>query len=307
MANFIRVPGVNPPSSRPRVDLADGILPDAGALYLVDAAHPAGGLGAGVPVNGATVPNLVGSSAADLIQSTDIDATVQIISADVKMERTPRGGFHVVPSNTVTGTRFAMVRLNGTAFDTYIKSNWEHDYYLSLWVKTTRAPVGTGTPPFLAAIAENSAGYLADIYYNTSAYTSYPTTSGDHSESFIGRSADQSLGVGSPRRLSLGVSSYMRNTGTAPNAYIPAAPSGASTVKFQAFGVGKYGSYAAVDNSFTDPGAVVFYRSYLEDLTVSGRTYAQVEAIDQALYTQDVLTEGGRYYGDTYTDPATLA
>jgi hypothetical protein len=41
-------------------------------------------------------------------------------------------------------------------------------------------------------------------------------------------------------------------------------------------------------------------------LTVSGRTYAEVDAIDHALYTREVLTPGGRYYGDTYTDPATL-
>lgn len=29
-------------------------------------------------------------------------------------------------------------------------------------------------------------------------------------------------------------------------------------------------------------------------------------AIDHALYTTHVLTAGGRYYGDTYTDPATV-
>ena len=48
------------------------------------------------------------------------------------------------------------------------------------------------------------------------------------------------------------------------------------------------------------------YRMYIEDLTVSGRTYAQVDAIDYAQFTKDVLTVGGRYYGDTYTDPTTL-
>jgi hypothetical protein len=40
--------------------------------------------------------------------------------------------------------------------------------------------------------------------------------------------------------------------------------------------------------------------------TVSGRTYEQVAAIDQALYTKEVLTAGGRYYGDTYTNPTTI-
>lgn len=50
----------------------------------------------------------------------------------------------------------------------------------------------------------------------------------------------------------------------------------------------------------------IFRRLYLEDLTVSGRTYDQVAAIDQALYTKEVLTAGGRYYGDTYTNPTTI-
>lgn len=47
-------------------------------------------------------------------------------------------------------------------------------------------------------------------------------------------------------------------------------------------------------------------RAYVEDLTVSGRTYAEVDAIDHALYTKEVLTPGSRYYGDTFTDPATI-
>lgn len=33
---------------------------------------------------------------------------------------------------------------------------------------------------------------------------------------------------------------------------------------------------------------------------------AEVDAIDHALYTSHVLTAGGRYFGDTFTDPATI-
>ena len=50
----------------------------------------------------------------------------------------------------------------------------------------------------------------------------------------------------------------------------------------------------------------ILYRTYVEDLSVSGRTYAEVDALDYALYEKHVLTADGRYYGDTYTDPATL-
>lgn len=51
--------------------------------------------------------------------------------------------------------------------------------------------------------------------------------------------------------------------------------------------------------------SVILYRAYIEDLTVSGRTYAEVDALDYALY-QAAFAAGGRYFGDTYTDPVTL-
>ena len=43
----------------------------------------------------------------------------------------------------------------------------------------------------------------------------------------------------------------------------------------------------------------------IEDLTVSGRTYAEVDALDYALY-QAAFAADGRYHGDTNTDPSTL-
>jgi hypothetical protein len=50
-------------------------------------------------------------------------------------------------------------------------------------------------------------------------------------------------------------------------------------------------------------GRRVLYRAYIEDLTVSGRTYAQVQALDYALW-QAAFAPGGRYAGDTFTPPA---
>lgn len=39
--------------------------------------------------------------------------------------------------------------------------------------------------------------------------------------------------------------------------------------------------------------------------SVSGRTAAAVGAIDQSEYVTEVLTAGGLYFGDTFSDPAT--
>ncbi len=50
--------------------------------------------------------------------------------------------------------------------------------------------------------------------------------------------------------------------------------------------------------------AFVFYSAYMENLTVSGRSWAEVHALRQA-QKASAFAEGGRYYGDTWTDPAT--
>lgn len=67
-------------------------------------------------------------------------------------------------------------------------------------------------------------------------------------------------------------------------------------------GVPSVGPFSAAVNK---GGSHILYRCYLEDLTVSGRTYEQVKAIDDALFAA-AFSSGGKFYGDTYTDPATL-
>lgn len=49
-------------------------------------------------------------------------------------------------------------------------------------------------------------------------------------------------------------------------------------------------------------GQMIFTRFYLEDLTISGRTEAEVQAIDSELFARNVLTPGGRYYGERYVE-----
>lgn len=51
--------------------------------------------------------------------------------------------------------------------------------------------------------------------------------------------------------------------------------------------------------------SAIFYRFYLEDLTLSGRTWAEVDALDARLFAS-AFAPGGRYYADTFTDPATI-
>ncbi|MCF6764112.1 hypothetical protein, partial [Pseudomonas fragi] len=50
----------------------------------------------------------------------------------------------------------------------------------------------------------------------------------------------------------------------------------------------------------------IIYRAYGEDLTVSGRNYAEVEALDYALFLE-AFAPGGKFYGDTFTSPSALS
>ncbi|MBD7153500.1 hypothetical protein HPO45_27130, partial [Klebsiella pneumoniae] len=47
----------------------------------------------------------------------------------------------------------------------------------------------------------------------------------------------------------------------------------------------------------------IFYRFYMEDLTVSGRSYATVDALDQALFDEAFYSSTGRYRNDHFSAP----
>ncbi|WP_171495393.1 hypothetical protein, partial [Acinetobacter soli] len=54
-----------------------------------------------------------------------------------------------------------------------------------------------------------------------------------------------------------------------------------------------------------DVPSLIIYRIYIEDLNASGRTFAEVKAIDDAEF-EKAFAVGGRFYGDTWSDPATI-
>lgn len=71
----------------------------------------------------------------------------------------------------------------------------------------------------------------------------------------------------------------------------------------------QWGSFGVVPSSSSPVSRMpshVVYRYYLEDLTISGRTYAQVDAIDQRLYAAKISTPGGAYFGDTPSAPGSF-
>lgn len=255
---------------------ADGIL-SAGSLALMDLSHSQG-MVSGVPANGALIPNIAYAEAAAILGggtastlSTTFVNNAQ--SVDALFERTLKLGLQGIYSqvNQTTNGRGAQLNLAAPIRD-YIIANKTHRFYISVWARRTRAAIGDQR--FMEF--GNGGSYLG--FMSRSAITS--------------KVAGPSNQIGGLNTVANRFVAMQAQAGSADTVSTPAA----------SFVFGNIGSGTALQNQCASD---IFYRAYCEDLTVSGRTYAQVEAIDQALWTA-AFAAGGRFNGDTYTEPSTF-
>lgn len=278
----------------------DDALMVAGSMFLWEPAHPVTPY-VGVPPTGAalsgatittTMPNIAQLAARNLLADpvADVDArfvrndgTNTATNLDMIVERSGKGGLHVITSQANMSTfRFAVLNLPTTLRD-YLFANLAHTFYLSAWYRITRAALA-----------------------NTGPYVSVQNNSGT-SQGFF------SIGVGGP----LGALSYSGNS-VAPsrntlgntieqlaNGWDGGNPVASANILTTLFGFGLVDS-AYGDHARNKAFSAVIYRIYMEDLTVSGRSFAAVKAADDALYAA-AFAAGGRYNGDTFTAPATFA
>lgn len=263
----------------------DAILPAAGVLFLIDGTHSLGGFGAGVPANGASIPNIAWDQAAAMIGS-GTEATLALVvtnnlqAADGAAERTPKGGLHVaMRQDTNTNNNRGFFIGSPSLISNYILAHQDHDFYLSQWSRLTRVALTGGNRK--AAIGYGGA-YSAMIEYNQA-------------------TAATPLGSRVPSPFNA-VGNHFYNVASS-------AWSGTAAINEQQAGVGAFiaGNVREGASAWNNKGSSdVFYRAFLEDLTVSGRTYAEVDELDYAIW-QSAFASTGRIYGDTFTAPATLA
>lgn len=289
----------------PRLARVDPIE-SAGSLMLIEPMHPFNPWPDGVPDNGASVPNLVAPFATAVYGSAPPDPTIAYANLDGttrgKIERSGKGGIHGIISQAdariaESPGQWPYLRLNlDTAFRAWQYNNPDNDLYLSIWGRITRAM---------------RSGTVGGTYTNGASRIAHVATANSNLRVPMGQYAED----GGAKMYDLGrrVVSEL----TADPAFGNAASSGWSTgpnsttqTLTELVTIGGTGA-----NNTVKTGVItalsrwpswVIYRVYLEDLTVSERTYAEVDALDYALYTKHVLTAGGRYYGDTFTDPATI-
>lgn len=255
-------------------------LESSGSLLLIDPTHPAGAWAAGAPLDGAVLPNLLEERAAALTGVTDQSLTAVRGAGwngtDGKLERSARGGLHGILSHTTaTADTDFYVRANSVA--QYLLNNSGHAFYFSTWVHKTRARAAGSYAVFpeIASFASMSA----------------PTSN------YLFRLSEGTATAGTPAALKANPAAW---TGSSK-------PTAAADTAQNFLLLGATGGMNSYSTNVTRLHSLIVYRVYLEDLTVSGRTFSEVSALDDALFTREVLTAGGRYYGDTYTDPATIA
>lgn len=279
-------------TTAPRLATVDP-MESAGSLLLIDYAHPKNTLDEGVPEGGAAIPNLMAGNLATLSgESGDaLDGTFHI-GGDIdngtlgKVERSGKGGIHVIVSqaNALASGDGVAVQAPEALY-AYLAANPSHHYYISAWDRLTRADKKTGsTSAYLYSSGSNTTAGLVNVYA-VNAFTPGGWLQVTAPGNVVGR-----------RRTAIAVTGFVANLGhTAQRSGFPLWGAPANTMNAQ-----------LLSTRNKNWPSFIAYRLYVEDLTVSGRTHTEVDALDQALYHKHVLTPGGRYHGDTFTDPATI-
>ncbi|MDB5690280.1 MAG: hypothetical protein JWL91_2156 [Sphingomonas bacterium] len=288
----IAIPSLmDPDPDLPWADDDDPLLVP-GSMFLIDFDHSSAPV-AGVPGNGALLPNIAWKRLKDLLGAGDASTLAMpftdhhVEGTDAKYERSGKGGLHRLYSqvNNTTPAR-------GSYFDlpaplkAYLFANLNHSFYFSDWSRPTRMPA-TGGAILMSVLSNNysSNNYLAKLE------DSNPSPSSG--AAFLGSDISPATNMVAPRFRAVGAAAW---TGTLPAD--AAKPSGMIAL------AGNDGPWAS--QFANKAGSAVLYRVYLEDLTVSGRTFAKVRDIDKALYTA-AMAAGGRFAGDTFTNPASFA
>lgn len=288
--------------------LRDDARLTAGSLVLIDPAHPADPWAAGTPADADTVPNIAWKEAAAVIGSGTQSSLKGLVTKPSQftgsvgtLERSGKGGLHVIMSASGSyGTGKGIGVRPPLGVSDWIVAHPTHSYYLSVWQKVTRFTNGSET---VAGISLNSTPSAesnslvciggGDTYNQPSGGTRIGYR---RSRAEWRPSGDAGLNppFADPVFANIAVTQY---SGT-PN--ITGSTAQAMMKMFSA------GACQPFNTNTSGQGwrSAVLWSAYLEDLTVSGRSYATVDGLDFAEYTKQCLTTGGRYYGDTYTTPA---
>lgn len=257
-----------------------------GSLILLEPARD--GI-AGIP---ASLNNYAYDSALELVgQSIDkISLQNNLASAGGIAERTTKGGLHgIVPQNlTSANPRISLSALLPAALEAYFFNHLDHSYYLSL--------MGVVTRNVSASFSANDI-VLSGIYSGTQgSVNTQQTPLVYQNKSTLNVTGGSTTATGLLGR-SFSTAQPAFCVDAAMSSLVLTAKTSNDSIKTDLFCIGQPSSgYLGGIPSW------VFYSLYIEDLTVSGNTYAQANALSQAVYASR-FADGGIYANDSWSTP----
>lgn len=269
----------------------------SGSLMLVDFSSPYGyDGGSTIPTTNTVVNNILWETASAIIGSgnkASLSAIVQqsnFNSNEGIVEFSTKKGLHVIVSQVNSVQNHAFVLSLPSPIKQYILSNANHKYYVSIWSRRTRAA--------LSVVGNTATNYAITVLGNNSQTTSNHLSVFTALEIYPTAASGKRLGVRETSANSVGYN--FKNI--AVNGYTGTQPSLAN-FDSAIFKAGSFSAFSAFEQNRS--ASDIFYSFYMEDLTVSGRNYADVDSIDKSEY-DSATSVGGRFYGDTFTNPSTL-
>lgn len=213
--------------------------------------------------------------------------------AYIRRELTSKGGIHFIVSQAYAGDTYATIsnslqanaNLQQDLFSKIMGVN--PNLFVSVWTRLTRAvPANASAPTFSYVASQSSRSDF--VFYKEAKELNIAVSSNSTSVSHLSKAGTDSSAVGLPNKYVMNLKGY---GGTGVLAETIAR---LFMVGYEAPWGGQY-----INKS---PSAAV-YRIYAEDLNLSGRSYAEVKAIDDAEFAK-AFAAGGRFYDDTWSDPS---
>lgn len=243
-----------------------------GSLALIDFSH--GLSDPGVPANNDSVFNVAYRELAAIAGLSESSESLHhtflntFTGEQGAFEKTAKGALHGAVSRTSQGGNYA--RINNTqqtnAAIDWIANNPSREYAVFLWGRVTRAALSSSVNLREAAIG---------------------STSGFSTNNLFSLTFNNSTGL---QRVAANKVGWNGSPGTVAQNVIQLA----------------WGNISPLNSTIPDDGrSYILYGFHVIDVAASGMSYAELNARDADLFAA-AFSEGGRFYNDSWTDPATL-
>lgn len=282
---------INNPNA-PKLVKYDPIENNSGSLFLWDAGRQPFTM---IPSSGTVLPNLLD----DYSNASGKAFVVSKGSASVnndyaKIELTQKKALHFIVSQTyptdISGEAFwGVLGDNALMAHVYDQIVNNPNLYISFWIRGTRKGKDRGGKfgPMLSYVRDNNSN---SVFYMTSKESKPAVSANSTSVSKMQNVTGTVDAFLLPNAHQMNVRGY---------SFQPVYPDSRFFI-----GSGIYGPWST-ELSLNESPSYALYRIYVEDLKLSGRTFAEVKAIDDAEF-EKAFAVGGRFYGDTWSDPVSV-